>query len=216
MTNVPAIQISSRAQNLMNESRFALSPVIAPGPQWKIEYGRQNAQWQTDRILTLQYSHPSSDSLETLFYESICRVSQQKTLSDLFKLSFREIESFLRDENHLPAFGNEIAGPAQEVFGRLKNALILEILSKKISMPKGKTWKELGLAEKNRAVMELFSSLCSLFPKDKNLELVLAESDTVTVKKNDFPLELDALEALLCHQFGAGSADSPLKVIGTL
>lgn len=216
MTNVLASHISRRAQNLQTDCKFALSGTVSSNPQWEIQFGHEAPQFQTDRILTLHYSHISADVLETIFFESICRLSQGKTLNFLFLLSFREIESFLRDENHIPAFDNVSEAQAQDVFGHLKNALVLKILAAKISSPAGKRWSGLSLSDKNRAVLELFTSLCALFPKEKNLELILAEDTTVTVKKNDFPLELEAVETLLNHLFLSGEADSPLKVIGTL
>lgn len=215
MTNQCEPAYSQRAQNLLTDCKCARTADIASNPQWEIDYG-SSAPFQNGRILTLKYSHISTDVLETVFYESICRLSQGKTLNFLFLLSFREIESFLRDENHLPAFGNELELRALEVFGRLKAALLHKILRGKIGLPQEKKWSKLTLADKNRGTMELFSSLNNLFPKDKNLELILAEEGTVTVKKNDFPLELDVVEALLNDLFGPEETHSPLKVIGTL
>jgi hypothetical protein len=211
---------SKRAQKLLTEKAFAQTDVRALIFQWKIEYNCGPQHFQTDKILTLQYSNPVNDDLTTVLLESVCKLSQGKMLQFLFQLSFREVENFLRDENHIPSFGAELETRGNEVFISVKNALLAEILLTKMNELDFSfdlsSWKKLSLPMKNKLVMEVFSGLLTLFPKEKKLELILAEGDTVTVKKNDFPLELAVLETLLNRLAFEKETDSPLKVIGTL
>lgn len=211
---------SKRAQKLFSEKAFAQTDILDPIFQWKIEYNCGTQHFQTDKILTLQYSNPVNDDLTTILLESICKLSQGKMLQYLFQLSFREVENFLRDENHIPSFGAELETRASEVFLSLKHALLAGILLTKMNESDLSFdlsgWKKFSLPLKNKLVMEVFSGLCTLFPKEKKLELILAEGDTVTVKKNDFPLELAVLETLLNRLAFEKETDSPLKVIGTL
>lgn len=211
---------SQRANDLLTEFRFAESQTPKADFHWRIEYSGGNAQLQSDKILTLKYSSPVQNDIDNIFLESICRLSKDKTLQFLFALTFREIESFLRDENHIPAFDSTIENEAMSALTRVKKSLIVEILLQKLSLSgplSGSTdWRKLTLVEKNRAVSSLLKELGQVFPEGKKAELVLAEEDMVTVRKNDFPLDLEILEAILGHIFYSHESISPLKVIGTL
>ena len=211
--------ISKRAENLLSQPQFTLNKLKQSSFNWKIEYSGGHSQFQTDKILTLQYSHSTEDDLENILLESICRLAQGKTLQFLFTMSYREIESFLRDENHTPAFTGDIEAHAVSVFQQVKKSLLVQILKTKLSLSDSKSradWSTLSLVAKNRDVKNFLTVLGNLFLPAKSLELVLAEDDTVTVKKNEFPLDLEIVEALLGLQFFGNQGTSPLKVVGTL
>jgi hypothetical protein len=210
---------SRRAHELLSDLRYASSKSVQSDFHWKIDYSRESSQLQNDKILTLQYSSPVKNNLENIFLESICRLAKGKTMQFLFAVSYREIESFLRDENHIPAFSESIVPEAQTILGRVKKSLLVEILLgdlEKSGLSEKKKWPVLTIVEKNRAVASLFFELGKVFSQGKKLELILAEDNTVTVKKNDFPLDLEIIEALMGQIFFKHESISPLKVIGTL
>lgn len=212
---------SLRAKDLLEHPQFSLNLDARTAFRWKVEYSGVTSQFQTDKILTLKYSHQTSDEIFNVFAESVGRLSQGKTVDSLMALSFREIESFLRDENHLASFADEIQKRAEETFLQVKISLIVYILAEKIQFSgtwseQKSPWHKLSLADKNRAVSHLVSELGKLFSAGKPLELVLAEGDTVTVNKNDFPLDLEIIEGLMGQLFSVEESISALKVVGTL
>jgi len=170
--------------------------------------------------LTLQYSNSTGQSLVDLFLESVCRMLVNRPLQALFSLSFREVENFLRDENHLPAFTNDSESSAREVFLQVKMTLVQKVLLENMDIKRligtDQSWNDLSLAGKNRTVINFFSWLNDRFGKANSLELILVEDPVVTVKNNDFPLDLPLIEGLLNQLFTSKETLSPLKVIGTL
>lgn len=158
--------------------------------------------------------------LVDLFLESICRMCESRPVASLFSLSFREVENFLRDENHLSVFSEESVAAARDVFSQVKSSLVQNVLLEKVDLKTllgtDRNWNELTLAGKNRTLANLISWLNDRLGKPNALELILAEDTSVTVKNNDFPLDLQVIEGLLNQVFPAQKSLSPLKVIGTL
>jgi len=211
---------SNRAVELLSQKKFAQQTATQPEYHWAIEYSGRSAQIQTDRILTLQYSNSTGQSLVDLFLESVCSMLVNRPLQALFSLSFREVENFLRDENHLPAFSNDSETAAREVFLQVKMTLVQKVLLENVDTKRligtDQSWNDLSLAGKNRTVINFFSWLNDRFGKTNSLELILVEDPVVTVKNNDFPLDLPLVEGLLNQLFTSKETLSPLKVIGTL
>lgn len=211
---------STRAKNLLFHPRFAMKSDEV-GLSWRLEYSGGTHYFQTDKILTLQYSHSEDNDLKNIICESICVLSQGKTMSFVTFLAFRELESFLRDENHVRSFAEEVEAHATEIFAQVKTSLLVHALASRIVLPAPWSeqkflWKSLSLTEKNRAVTVLIDEIAKLFPEGKIMELVLAEEGTVTVKKNDFPLDLPVFEGLMGQLFSNDTPNSPLKVVGTM
>lgn len=215
---------SIRAINHLSHPQFIAGAKSQASFFWQLEYSEGAGHLQTDKILTLRYSHRTEDDIQNILLEALCRLVQGRTLSFVFLLNFREIESYLRDDNHVEAFGPEIYSRAQECFERLKSSLLVQILVQKLDDSRSSfgvksiksPWDQLSFVERNRAVSRLIAELNKLFGNEKALEFVLAEGDLITVKKNDFPLDLVVLEHLMGQIFSMGSVDSPLKVVGTL
>ncbi len=212
--------LSQRACDLLVMKKKVLNSSGHSDIHWAIEYSGRSAQIQTDRILTLRYGHSTGNELTDLFLESLCRLSEGKMVQAVFALSFREVENFLRDENHLPAFTETIEDEAREAFFRVKSTLASAILLENVDVLKElgveSSWSELNLSGKNRTLLALFSWLNNRLGQTHSLDLILAEENTVTVKNNDFPLELPLVESFLNQIFRTEGTQSPLKVIGTL
>jgi Fe-S cluster biogenesis protein NfuA len=58
-------------------------------------------------ILVISYKSISLSDIELVFLDVICHFSDRKKRVDLVNLSIREIENFLRDENHSSALSSE-------------------------------------------------------------------------------------------------------------
>lgn len=141
-----------------------------------------------------------------------------KNILFLQNSTFREIENYLRDENHLPVFDSSVLVLAEESFKRVKNSLLgallldkLEGLGTKASVQKN--WRSLTLVEKNREVSRLITGFNSLFPTTKPLELALVETSELSVVLNDFPIQLEVLEFLIQSLLGNEEGISSLKLV---
>ena len=181
---------------------------------WHFKTVETNNNFLDDKILTLSFGE-SSNILETLFKEAISQMSSGRTVHFLEKLSFRELENFLRDENHLPVFHQTDLLKAQEIAKVVKNSLLSELLEKKIDkkMAPPISWNDLSLVQKNLQSRSLIFAINSLFPQVKSIELALAEEDKVSIVMNDFPLSLEVLEGVLESHFLVSLTKTSLKMV---
>lgn len=147
--------LSLRAQALISAPRFYLE-----GDSHGTDFAIENIG---DKILTARHRGPR-DEVSFLFAEVLARFSEGKTLREIWRISFREIESFLRDENHLP-FSPEDPQELENLFVKVKLSLMAALfrvahaldfseVSKAFSR-----WNELSLVEKNKSSQVLFSAL---------------------------------------------------------
>ena len=91
----------------------------------------------SDKILTVTYSNPQTE-IELLFREILARFSKGRLLKQALEINFRELENFLRDENHLPSFTKESTQKLSELLKELKLSLISSALISKNSAFKDK------------------------------------------------------------------------------
>ncbi|RPJ72420.1 MAG: hypothetical protein EHM20_13775 [Alphaproteobacteria bacterium] len=215
--------LSKRAHNLLHSPQY-LKEISNGGlpqssPKWEILTDNSiGNELLSDKILTLFYSHASSSDLDMLLLESISRLVVGRNVQFLEKLSFREVENYLRDENHLSVFDQTIIGQAEATFRVVKNSLLGAIIFKKILDNKPqegeqKAWEELSFLEKNQTVKTIILKMNSLFPTGKMLELVLVEDDNISLVPNDFPLHLGVVEAVLGSLYIITNQKSSLKVV---
>lgn len=173
---------------------------------------------KTDKILTLSYSNQSPHPFESLFLETLSRLSIGKNLHQLIPISFREVENFLRDENHLPAFVDSDEKELEICYKKVKNSLLGELLFRKLKdnkdiFPQNNFWNELSFVEKNRRILALLFELQKAFPKGKKLDLALVEGESISLIKNDFPLDLEVVENVLQAFFHGSHGKTCLKVV---
>lgn len=171
-----------------------------------------------DKFLTLAYSNPSANEIENLLHESLSRMSIGKTVGFLNKMNFRELENYLRDENHLPVFEKEDSISIEKSYRYIKNSLLALVLWDKCGASKLQfldqgAWKKLGLVEKNRNIEKLVSLINSYFSQTKSLELVFVEKDSVSVIVNDFPMDLEVLEIVINEFVNFIEEDSSVKLV---
>jgi hypothetical protein len=186
---------------------------------WIVE--RQNSvgiDFLSDKILTLNYMiHNSTDS-ELLFLEALSRLSLEKPISFILNLSYRELENYLRDENHLPVFVDSWTNSSEASFKKVKNSLLMELIQKEMDLKftleiKNRSWNKLSLVEKNQYSLSLINALNNVFFSMKNIQLVFARNEEVSIIMNDFQLSLDVIEGLFHLNFLGPSENSSLKVV---
>jgi hypothetical protein len=168
--------------------------------------------------LTIFYAYPFSLEVERLFFEAIARFSIGRNILFLEKLTFRELENYLRDENHLPVFLNFDSFELEDIYKTVKNSLLTALLLLKIKNnnsfhPLSKSWTELSLVEKNQTFKTLVFLLNYLFPQVKELELVLVEKEEVFLNMNDFPLSIGVILELADQLFKISIEKTSFKVV---
>lgn len=148
-----------------------------------------------DKVLTIHQSEELG-SIEFIFAEVLAKFAQNKKLSELWKINFREVENFLRDENHLPAFDHDLA-LVSEIFTKTKismiSGVVKSLLKNNFENLKNEVfhWEKLKLVEKNKWSKELLRPL--------GWQLILSEDNLIYVKN---PPELTADEVdIVSNQF---------------
>jgi hypothetical protein len=139
----------------------------------------------SDKILTATYS-TSSTEIEQLFKEIISRFSKGRSLKQALEINFRELESFLRDENHLPSFSEDSFQELSELLNDLKLSLVTSALStknpsfKELSETLLISWQELSLVDKNQWAKRLVSEIQKELKH--NFELLWCDESSLTFK----------------------------------
>jgi hypothetical protein len=215
--------ISKRAQEFLAKPRHITTsnPKELEQKKWLWNFSLEKSMSRnllSDKILTLFYFNISGSTLELLFLEAMSRMVLGRDLFFLQRLTFRELENFLRDENHLPVF--DISRPiAPEIsFNEVKNSLLVSIIKDEMRNVEAagsefKGWDELSFVEKNLLASGFMSSLNNLISAGKPLQLVLAEKDLITIAINDFPINVEVIEELARETFDQAHENSSLKVV---
>ena len=196
----------------MANPKHRLTSFLGEKFRWKIEL-------EGDKILTLFYYSSENtlkfDAIDNLFLESLARLTLGRNILFLNSLSFREIENFLRDENHLPVFGDSSLPEIQAK--KCKYSLLAAILSLKLTQTQGNLpvvfWDKLTLVEKNSNALELIQKINQLFSSSIPMQLAIAENDLVSVIRGDFPLDIEVTQLLFQEYFQHSNENSSLKVV---
>lgn len=207
--------LSNRAQGILSSLNHSLKKCSEKGSEekwgWEILF-------KDDKFLTLSYFIKSANILESLFLETLTQMALGRDLYFLQQLSFRECENFLRDENHLPVFGDFGIFSPKDTFKLVKNSLILAFLLKEIKENEAeglyfRGWKILTLVEKNRQANTFIKVLNNHFSRGNLLKLALAETEKIAIFTNGFPIEIEVIEELIHKLSDHAEEISSLKVV---
>lgn len=215
--------LSKRAQEFLSHPvHRTLKSFIDCGSkkwQWSFSFEKLDSnELHSDKILTLSYFSEEASICDLLILETLSLMVKGRDVLALNHLSFRELENFLRDENHLPVFENLPGNFPEESFKSVKNSLIVAILKNKLEAKLNPTkklikWEELSLVEQNKTCLAYVTLLNNLFNKANPLELVLASTDEISLILNGFPLSIEVIEGLLKEFIGDEQQISSFKVV---
>lgn len=161
--------ISKRAQDLLEKKAFFKNEL---SETFEVSLGAG------DKILTVFHGN-KKNNLIFIFSEALSLFSKNFYAHEIWKINFREIENYLRDDNDLLAFPNVKKEELEEVFEEIKLSLIAKIIEEKLAnnlQPLQATlnkWESLSLVAKNTWGMELFKNL--------GWDLVYCDKETLTV-----------------------------------
>lgn len=162
-----------------------------------------------DRILTLSHGK-NPDSIEFILAEVVAKFSENMKISDVWKINFREIENFLRDENHLPAFGGDTQ-EMESLLTQMKAELIGLAFKAKLEkqykwiISQRKDWNQLTLTAQNEWAQILIKAL--------GWELVLCEGSILTVTNTPSGVDAESLSLLLNTILSGEEMNLPMKVV---
>lgn len=170
----------------------------------------------SDKILTVSYCS-SSTKIELLFKEIISRFSRGCSLKQALEINFRELESFLRDENHLPAFPEESFQELSELLIELKISLVTSALYSKnpsfieLSESLLTSWQKFSLVEKNLWAQRLIGEIHKEL--QQNIELLWCDDTCLTIKNKVEQASGVALGPFLLKLLGGSKNLLPIKVV---
>lgn len=164
---------------------------------------------KNDRILTVLHGEFSIE-LEVVFAEVLSKFGMNKKIPEIWSIHFREIESFLRDENHLPAFSQE-QEKLEIVLQTLKILLVVSAVKSSLGPMLDslfllqEKWDTLNLAAKNAFFTEVLKPL--------GLELILYADDILTIAGAGPQVQNSDLESVLQGIFQGRGKVLPMKVV---
>ena len=162
-----------------------------------------------DRIITV-FHGKNPDNLEFILAEVVAKFSENKKISDVWKINFRASESFLRDENHLPAFG----GDTQEIESLLTQVKVnlvgsafksKVIKEQKYIISQRKKWSQLSLTSQNEWAQSLVRTL--------DWELIFCEGDNLFVTNTPSGVDNETLSLLINIIVSGEEIIPPMKVV---
>ena len=164
---------------------------------------------EQDRILTVTHGK-NPDDIEFILAEVVAKFSENKNIFDIWKINFRETESFLRDENHLPAF----TGDTQEIESiliHIKASIIGFALKSKIKKEQEwifSQWKNLNFIS-----LTLQNQWAQALVKVLNWELVFYEESILTVTNTPEGIDSETLSLLINTILSGEEMIPPVKVV---
>jgi hypothetical protein len=162
-----------------------------------------------DKILTVIHGGNVAD-VDFLIAEVLAKFSENKKILDIWKINFREIESFLRDENHLPAFTENIS-ELELILNSHKISLAGSAIKTKLAseaevlFSQRKNWNQLSLSAKNQWAQKLSTVL--------GCELVLCEEEVLTVTSVPSGVDEVGLSLVINVILSGAEKLPPMKVV---
>ena len=192
--------LSHRAQSFIKTPKFFKK---GASPDFLVTIDDQ------DRILTVSHGK-NPDDIEFILAEVVAKFSENKNIFDIWKINFRETESFLRDENHLPAF----TGDTQEIESiliHIKASIIGFALKSKIKKEQEwifSQWKNLNFIS-----LTLQNQWAQALVKVLNWELVFYEESILTVTNTPEGIDSETLSLLINTILSGEEMIPPVKVV---
>ena len=192
--------ISQRAQGFIKTPKFFKKGVSS---EFLVTINDQ------DRILTVSHGKNPED-MEFLIAEVVAKFSENKKISEIWKINFREIESFLRDENHLPTFTGDTL-EIESILNHIKTTLIGFAFKSKINkenkmiISQWKNINHLSLTVQNQWAQSLVKVL--------DWELIFYESSILTVTNTPVGVDAETLSLLINSILSGEDIIPPVKVV---
>lgn len=200
-------KISKRAQRLLDQPEFLLKSLDSID---NLDRSFLLILDENDKVLTAHHCFAKESSESSyLFAEAFCILARGKVLIELWKLTFREFENFLRDENHQPAFFEHTEELERE-FSKVKLSFLASGHSQKLRdlQLHFKDWSSLSLVLKNKMAQELCQKL--------GWHLIYAEESVLTIESPFSWASNDELTDFVDEALGGNLKKAAIKVVAVL
>ncbi len=195
--------LASLEQQLLSQKakKFALNPsYYDKGLSEPLNIGID----QSDNILTLSHCFQPG-TVECLMIESLASLCLHKNLKYLWKIQYKELENFLRDENHIPALSIETI--FFEAFSKMRQLFIMESLKQALAHH-----SELNYPQNDSNLVEL-NRWGQHFSRFLNGELILVEGAQFNIKLNPMSMSQTDINMVFENLHGARSNWPMFKVV---
>lgn len=200
-------KISKRAQLLLDQPEFLLNSLA---PIDNLDKSFLLILDENDKVLTAHhcFAKETSES-HLLFAEVFCIMARGKVLFELWGLTFREFENFLRDENHQPTFLEHTEELEME-FSKVRLTLLASGYSQKLRELQlhFKDWNSLSLVLKNKMAQDLCQKL--------GWHLIYAEESVLTIESPFSWVTNDELTYFIDEALGGSLKKAAIKVVAVL
>ncbi len=132
-------EFSKRAINVLNNISHQVSApmnhIDSAHEYWQYQIEPTGSDNKSFKILTLKYCYNSDNTspIELLILESFSLLIESRDLVQVFNLSFKELESFLRDFNTSPSIPSHLLDQAFSKFEAVKLDFLVFLLINEVS-----------------------------------------------------------------------------------
>lgn len=197
-TNIELIvKISNRSKAILSTPKFN----IATNTNDDLETG-YHFIISSDKNLTVKYKK-STDEMQNLVMESMAILLNQRTNDRILKLTFKEFESFLRDDNSTEAFDSDNRTFVENEFASARKFLIISWLKSYFSSNTCENFQT--FIGKNRIVDQVFDKIIGDFDLKNDYRYELMEHEYIYFYKNpkvESCVVEEALEIFFSEFFG--------------
>lgn len=197
-------KISKRVQRLLDQPEFFVNSINTLDKSFILTLD------ENDKILTAhhRFAKEASES-HLLFAEVFCVLAPGKVLFNLWTLTFREFENFLRDENHLPAF-LDLGEELEMEFSELKLTFLASGYFQKLGNLQlhFKDWHSLTLVAKNKIALALCQKL--------GWRLIYAEESVLNIESPFSWATNNELTNFVDEALGGSLKKAAIKVVAVL
>ncbi|WP_372653746.1 hypothetical protein [Halobacteriovorax sp.] len=179
-------RFSARIQQFSKSTDYVGS---SGNSSFEVRFGdlRVNFNFTVTRgVLTELLYETEQERVENGIYFAICKILKGADLQRIKSISSREVESFLRDQNHIPAMG-ESPFPF-EVVDTIRNLLVTSIFEYELAddLDFWRIASDATYVDKIKAISEFFTlkiNMSDYFTQEKvEIELIQLEEDTFFVE----------------------------------
>lgn len=193
-------EISQRAQTFIKVAKFFKQGL--PG-DFQVSIDEQ------DKITAVFHGKNSND-IEFILAEVLAKFSVNKKILEVWKINFREIENFLRDENHLQAFTGDM-DKIESIFIKLKAGLIG--FAVKVKLDNHQEW---SISQRRKGISQSLTAQnewAQILIRPLGWELVLCEKSILTVTNTPLGVDDETLTLLINTILSGEEIIAPMKVV---
>jgi hypothetical protein len=215
-------ELSNRAISLLKNLAHLDSTLVNQNLNnvqiWEYKFDSCEDKARSNKILTLFYGVClySNSNLDLILTESFAVLAESRSIEEIYYLKLREVESFLRDSNHVPSIPKSIEDKANISFENIKlnffEFLIFKEFHEKYPLgPSFIDWEKSTLAEKVRFILIIINHLHQYLGRAMPKTLLYVDHFEIGCS---YPVNYDPFsERVIVHILNKFGANACLKLV---